>query len=72
MLHSNKNYTVQVNEDTTGYDIRNKSTHVVEYETTMLPDAMKIADMLNHHLENMSKNEDEPMIKAINFSEMLN
>jgi hypothetical protein len=72
MLHQNKNYTVQVNQDVSGYIIENKTTHVPEYETTMLPDAIKIADMLNHHLENMNKNTDEPMIKAINFAEMLN
>jgi hypothetical protein len=71
MLHENPNYIVIINEDNDGYNVKNKTTGINEYTTTMLPDAMKIAEMLNYHLSNISKG-DDTKIQAVKFSELIN
>ena len=59
-LFSNDNYAVKVNEQKTSYLIVNNKTEVVEHETTMLPEALKVAYLMDEALkENVNHTRDQ-------------
>lgn len=47
IFHSNDNYSVVVNEDATGYEVRNDASMVVEFKCESLPEAIFGAENMN-------------------------
>ena len=47
IFHSNENYEVRVNADTTAYDVINSFSGVVEFNTESLPEAIFAAENMN-------------------------
>lgn len=47
IFHSNDNYTVQVNDDVTGYNVVNDHSGVVEFDSESLPECIFAAENLN-------------------------
>jgi len=55
-LYRSDNYTVKVNDQKTSYLIINNKTEVVEHETTMLPEALKVAHLMDVSLKESANN----------------
>jgi hypothetical protein len=51
IFHSNKNYSVRVNADVTGYHVINDNSGVTEFESESLPECIFAAENLNVVLE---------------------
>ena len=47
IFHSNENYSVRVNDGTTGYDVINDNSNVTEFESESLPECIFAAENLN-------------------------
>ena len=70
-LFSNARYYIRIDEiavdgrTTMGYQVLNKDTGIVEYEDTILPQAIMFANGADEHLDELLGRTDDPAVEVL-------